>query len=76
MPEPVTHDPAAPSEMQDPFPGWKWTRENAPIFYTPQHDVWWVSRHDDVRATLHEPETFSLVQAFRTPPPHAGWRRN
>jgi cytochrome P450 len=49
MPEPVTHDPAAPSEMQDPFPGWKWTRENAPIFCTRQHDVWWVSRHDDVR---------------------------
>jgi cytochrome P450 len=69
MPEPVTYDPAAPSEMQDPFPGWKWARENTPIFYTPQHDVWWVSRYDDVRAILQEPATFSSVQAFRTPPP-------
>ncbi|HWG62587.1 MAG TPA: hypothetical protein VG253_12815, partial [Streptosporangiaceae bacterium] len=39
------------------------------IFYTPQHDVWWVSRYDDVRAILQEPATFSSVQAFRTPPP-------
>jgi cytochrome P450 len=63
------YDPAGPGEMQDPFPGWRRAREEAPVFYTPQHDVWWVSKYDEVRAVLEDPATFSSRQSFRTPPP-------
>jgi cytochrome P450 len=63
------YDPAALSEMQDPFPGWSRAREEFPVFYSAQHDVWWVSKYEDMRAILRDPETFSSAQALRTPPP-------
>jgi cytochrome P450 len=63
------YDPAAPSETQDPFPGWARARAEAPVFYTPQHDVWWVSRYADILEVLEDPETFSSRSTFRTPPP-------
>jgi cytochrome P450 len=63
------YDPAAPSETQDPFPGWAKARSEAPVFFTPQHDVWWVSRYDDIRAVLGDPTTFSSRASFKTPPP-------
>lgn len=63
------YDPAAPSQTQNPFPGWAKARAEAPVFYTPQHDVWWVSRYSDILLVLEDPETFSSRSTFRTPPP-------
>ena len=69
MSETVAYDPASPSEYQDPFPGWAWARANAPIFYTPKHNLWWVSKYDDVRTIIETPEIFSSKGALNTPPP-------
>jgi cytochrome P450 len=63
------YDPAAAAEMQDPFTGWARARLEAPVFFTPQHDVWWVSRHDDIKAILEDPATYSSRDSFKTPPP-------
>ena len=65
----MAYDPAASTEMQDPFPGWQWARHNAPVFYSPKHDVWWVSRYEDVRQVLRAPEIYSSRGSLRTPPP-------
>jgi cytochrome P450 len=65
----IDYDPAALTEMQNPFPGWQRIRNEAPVFYTPQHDVWWVSRYDDVRGVLEDPAMYSSKNSFRTPPP-------
>lgn len=66
------YDPAALAEMQDPFPGWEWARHNAPVFYSPQHNVWWVSRYEDVREVLRSPERYSSRGSLKTPPPPPG----
>jgi cytochrome P450 len=68
----LAYDPAASTEMQDPFPGWEWARRNAPVFYSPKHDVWWVSRYEDVRDILHSPESYSSRGSLKTPPPPPG----
>jgi cytochrome P450 len=65
----TAYDPASPAESQDPFPGWAWARANAPVFYTPQHNLWWVSRYDDIRTILERTDVFSSRGALNTPPP-------
>ena len=69
MPELIDYDPAALSEMQNPFPGWARARAEAAVFYNERDDVWWVSRYDDVRRVLEDHATFSSRNSFRTPPP-------
>lgn len=55
-PSPVLHSPAY---FQNPYPTWKWLRENDPVhrFLFPGTDVpvWLVTRYDDVRAILEDP---------------------
>jgi cytochrome P450 len=63
------YDPASSSETQDPFPGWSRARSDAPVFYTPQHDVWWVSKQEDIKSVLGDPATYSSRESFKTPPP-------
>jgi cytochrome P450 len=65
----VAYDPAAAKEMQDPFPGWQWARQNAPVFYSSKNDVWWVSRYEDVREVLRSPEKYSSRGSLKTPAP-------
>jgi cytochrome P450 len=55
--------------MQDPFAGWQWARQNAPVFYSAKNDVWWVSRYEDVREVLRSPETYSSRGSLKTPAP-------
>jgi cytochrome P450 len=61
------YDPAAQSEMQDPFLGWSRARHEAPIFYSSKHDVWWVSRYEDVARVLADPITFSNRMSLKAP---------
>lgn len=52
-------DPQALSAVEDPYPVFTELREEHPLFYCADRDVWVVSRHDDVRHVLLEDETFS-----------------
>lgn len=56
---PVKVDLFDPSVATDPYPAYAWLREHAPVHYLEDHDVWLVSRYDDVVRVLRDPETFS-----------------
>ena len=44
-------------------------RENAPVYYDEQRDVWGITRHADVLAIEKDPKTFS---SKFSPRPHGG----
>lgn len=45
----------------DPYAHYQWMLENAPVLrcHTPQSDVWFITRYDDVRKGLRAPKIFS-----------------
>ncbi len=51
-------DPYTPSLTADPYPAFKRLREDAPLYYNPEHDFYALSRYDDVRDGLRNHETF------------------
>jgi cytochrome P450 len=66
-------DPDHPATVSDPYPGYRWLREQAPVSYLPNHDLWVVSRHADVVEVLSDPYRFSsqlgmgAVQSLHAP---------
>ncbi|WP_329792545.1 cytochrome P450 [Lentzea sp. DG1S-22] len=52
-------DPLAPGYIADPYPALATLREEAPVFYEPQLDMWPVTRHEDVKRILTDHESFS-----------------
>jgi hypothetical protein len=56
-------DPFAPSYLADPYPVFARLRAEAPVRYEPGLDHFVVSRHDDVRAVLADPATYSARNA-------------
>jgi cytochrome P450 len=55
-------DPQALSAMEDPYPVFAKLREEHPVFYSQERDLWVVSRYEDVRAILLDAETFASGQ--------------
>ncbi|GAA3348282.1 cytochrome P450 [Amorphoplanes nipponensis] len=59
--------------MSDPYPGYRWLREQAPVSYLANHDLWVVSRYADVVEVLSDPYRFSsqlgmgAVQSLHAP---------
>jgi cytochrome P450 len=49
--------------VQDPYPTYAWFREHAPVtqvrYPNTSTDVWWVTRHADVKRILANPKLFS-----------------
>jgi cholest-4-en-3-one 26-monooxygenase len=54
----------------DPYPTYAWLRENAPVYWDEQSDLWGVTRYADVLALEKQPEIFCNRYGFRpqTPP--------
>jgi cytochrome P450 len=52
-------DPEDPSTVADPYPGYQLLREQAPVHYVADHDLWLVSRHADAVEVLSSPQRFS-----------------
>ena len=50
--------------LSDPYSFWKRTRENEPVFYSPEIEYWVVTRYDDIKAILKDPEAFSSSNAL------------
>jgi cytochrome P450 family 142 subfamily A polypeptide 1 len=46
----------------DPYPTYRWLRENAPIYWDNTSRLWVLSRHEDVVAVSKTPEVFSAAQ--------------
>jgi cytochrome P450 len=71
------YQPLSPGELQDPYPTFRWARNNAPVFYadvshTPGLGMWSIARHNDILAALRDTETFSSAgqRSPATPPDH------
>lgn len=77
---PYSHDLLWPADLlpfetvdftiqSDPFRHYSWMRDNAPVLrtYTPEVDVWYISRFEDVRAAFRAPKIFSSATVDPVP---------
>ncbi len=48
-----------PQKLDNPFPDFKYFRENRPIFYYPPLNSWFIFRYDDVANLFHDPRLSS-----------------
>src|SRR5690349_22415202 len=54
----MEYDPFSQKFQADPFPVYKWMRDEAPVFYSETWNWWALSRFEDVRAAATDPQTF------------------
>ncbi len=52
-------DPYDYAFQDDPYPTYRWLREEDPVHHAVADDIWVISRHADVFAALRDDETFS-----------------
>jgi cytochrome P450 len=52
------YDPYDPDIDDNPYPGWKRMREEAPLYYNEKYNFYALSRYDDVARELHNWETY------------------
>jgi cytochrome P450 len=64
---PLHFNPLIPPHLDNPYPVYAHARQEAPVFFSPIHDAWVVTRYEDVLAILHDPTRFSSAHLFRTP---------
>ncbi|MEO3874751.1 cytochrome P450 [Nonomuraea sp. B12E4] len=53
--------------LEDPYPLYARARREAPVFYSPEYGLWFVTRYDDVWAVLKDTARFSSRFLMRTP---------
>ncbi len=58
------YDPFQEPLLADPYPFFAWARANAPVFHAHEIDHWVVSRYDDVKRILLDPETYSAANTL------------
>jgi cytochrome P450 len=54
----MEYDPFSPVFQADPFPVYRWMRDEAPVFHSEKWGWYALSRFDDVRAAATDPDTF------------------
>jgi Cytochrome P450 len=54
----MEYDPFRQEFQADPFPVYRWMRDEAPVFYSEKWNWWALSRFEDVRAAATDPQTF------------------
>ena len=54
----IEYDPFSQEFQADPFPVYRWMRDEAPVFYSEKWGWWALSRFEDVRAAATDPQTF------------------
>src|SRR5262245_34466326 len=59
----VQYDPYDAELNADPYPMYRRLREEAPLYYNPQHDFYALSRFADVNKGLVDHETFSSARS-------------
>lgn len=53
----ITHyDPFSADCLEDPYPYYAWLRDEHPLYYVPDYDMWVVSRFQDVYEMLGDPD--------------------
>jgi cytochrome P450 len=63
------YDPLDPSELQDPYPGFRRARLEAPVFFEEKYGFWTVTRQEDVLSVLADDVRFSNRLAIPLPLP-------
>jgi cytochrome P450 len=66
------YDPFSAAFQADPFPVYRWMRDEVPVFHSRKWGWWALSRFDDVRAAAIDPETFLSYEGIDIglPPGH------
>ena len=54
----MEYDPFSQEFQADPFPVYRWMRDEAPVFHSEKWGWWALSRFEDVRAAATDPQTF------------------
>jgi cytochrome P450 family 142 subfamily A polypeptide 1 len=54
-----------PEFYVDPWPGYRWLRDEAPVFWDPIQKLWGISRYDDVMLVEREGERYSSFNGSR-----------
>jgi cytochrome P450 len=60
----LAYDPYAPDLAADPYPVYRWLRDDAPVYRHPDKGFYAVSRFTDVLAMLHDWATFSSAHGI------------
>jgi cytochrome P450/ferredoxin-NADP reductase len=60
----MEYDPFSQEFQADPFPVYRWMRDEAPVFYSEKWNWWALSRFEDVRAAATDPQTFLSYQGI------------
>jgi cytochrome P450 len=55
-------DPYSPALHEDPYPVYRRLRDEFPVFHNAELSFWALSRYDDVKAGLLDPETYCSAQ--------------
>jgi cytochrome P450 len=63
---PLRFDPLSPEQLRDPYPLYARARAEQPVFHSEAHDLWVVTRHEDVVAVVRDHATFSSANAVRS----------
>jgi len=58
----VEFDPFDYGFHRDPYPTYRWLRDDAPLYHNERMDFWALSRFDDVLDGLHDPATYTSTE--------------
>jgi cytochrome P450 len=58
----LVFDPFSAEFFTDPYPTYRRMREEAPVYYNPEHDFYALTRHEDVAAAFKDHETYSSAR--------------
>jgi cytochrome P450 len=61
---PTGYDPFSAEFQADPFPVYRWLRDEAPVYYSEKWGWWALSRFEDVRAAALDPDTFCSFEGI------------
>ncbi len=60
--DPLDFDPWAPEVLEDPYPFFTQLRAEAPVVHIKEHDLWMITRYDDLLSAVRDTATFSSDQ--------------
>ena len=61
---PISFDPFASDWRRDPYPVYRRLRDEAPVHYSAEREIYSVTRYDDVMRVLRTPDLFSSRAMF------------
>lgn len=66
------YDPYAYQIHEDPYPTYRWLREQAPVYFNPERNFYALSRHDDVMGGFKDSELLSSAEGVSLDPSASG----